>query len=57
MARRQGGDVRAALEAERTFGMPATSLDFSERMSAPLMPWKKEAFGAALTGSQKLDDL
>jgi hypothetical protein len=46
LARRQGGDVRAALEAERTFGMPVTTLDFSERMNAPLMPWKKEALGA-----------
>lgn len=42
LARRQGGDVRAALEAERTFGMPVTALDFSERMSGPLMPWRKE---------------
>ncbi len=39
LARRQGGDIRAALEADRAFRMPVTSLDFSHRMSAPLMPW------------------
>jgi hypothetical protein len=42
LARRQGGDVRAALEADRTFGMPATTVDFSSRMAAPLMPWPRE---------------
>ncbi len=29
VAIRQGGDVRAALEAERTFGMPSSALNFS----------------------------
>lgn len=38
LARRQGGDVRAALSADRTFGMPVCTLDFSERMAGPLMP-------------------
>lgn len=47
LARRQGGDVRAALEADRTFGMPATSLDYSERMNAPLMPWRREPLRSA----------
>lgn len=43
-ALRQGGDVRAALEAERTFGMPESGLDFAERMAAPLMaPWRRES--------------
>ena len=45
LARRQGGDVRAALEADRTFGMPATTLDFADRMNAPLMPWRREVLG------------
>jgi hypothetical protein len=43
LALRQGGDVRAALEADRTFGMPASTLDFAERLSAPLLaPWRRE---------------
>ncbi len=43
LALRQGGDVRAALEADRTFGMPVSTLDFAERMAAPLLaPWKRE---------------
>jgi hypothetical protein len=42
-ALRQGGDVRAALEADRTFGMPVSPLDFSDRMAAPLLaPWRRE---------------
>lgn len=45
LARRQGGDVRAALEADRTFGMPPTTLDFADRMNAPLMPWRREVLG------------
>ena len=43
LARRQGGDVRAALEADRAFRMPITTLNFSERMSAPLMPWPQSS--------------
>lgn len=41
LARRQGGDVRVALEADRTFGMPNSALDFAERMPGPLLPWPK----------------
>jgi hypothetical protein len=44
LALRQGGDVRAALEADRTFGMPVSTLDFAERMAAPLLaPWRTES--------------
>jgi hypothetical protein len=43
LALRQGGDVRAALEADRTFGMPVSTLDFAERLPAPLLaPWKRD---------------
>ncbi len=42
LARRQGGEVRAALEADRTFGMPVTTLDFAARMAGPLMPWPRD---------------
>ncbi len=36
LARRQGGDVRAALEADRMFGMPETALRHAAGLSAPL---------------------
>lgn len=35
-ARRQGGDMRAALEADRMFGMPATPLRHAADLPAPL---------------------
>lgn len=35
-ARRQGGDVRAALEADRMFGMPATPLKHAASLDQPL---------------------
>lgn len=36
-ARRQGGDIRAAMEAERIFGLPATRLHFAAELPAPLL--------------------
>jgi len=36
LARRQGGDVRAALEADRMFGLPATTLRHSLDLAEPL---------------------
>ena len=36
LARRQGGDVRAAMEADRMFGMPSTPLRHSSALSDPL---------------------
>ena len=36
LARRQGGDIRAALEADRMFGMPTTSLRHSAVLADPL---------------------
>lgn len=36
LARRQGGDVRAALEADRMFGMPASPLRFAAGLPEPL---------------------
>ncbi len=36
LARRQGGDVRAALEADRMFGMPETALRHAAGLSEPL---------------------
>lgn len=36
LARRQGGDVRAALEADRMFGLPVTSLRFAAGLPEPL---------------------
>lgn len=36
LARRQGGDVRAALEADRMFGLPATTLRHSLDLPEPL---------------------
>lgn len=35
-ARREGGDVRAALEADRIFGMPASPLRHAAQLPAPL---------------------
>lgn len=35
-AKRQGGDVRAALEADRMFGMPATELRHAANLKEPL---------------------
>lgn len=35
-ARREGGDIRAAIEADRMFGMPATALTHAQSMSEPL---------------------
>jgi len=35
-ARRQGGDMRAALEADRMFGMPATPLRHAADLPSPL---------------------
>jgi hypothetical protein len=36
LAKRQGGDVRAALEADRMFGMPSTSLRHAAQLPEPL---------------------
>jgi Zinc dependent phospholipase C len=36
LARRQGGDIRAALEADRMFGLPATSLRHAAGLPEPL---------------------
>lgn len=36
LARRQGGDMRAALEADRMFGMPSTPLHHAADLPAPL---------------------
>ncbi len=36
LARRQGGDVRAAIEADRMFGMPATELRHTLSLKEPL---------------------
>jgi hypothetical protein len=36
LARRQGGDMRAALEADRMFGLPATSLRHAAELPSPL---------------------
>ncbi len=36
LAKRQGGDVRAALEADRMFGMPATELRHAANLKEPL---------------------
>ncbi len=36
LAKRQGGDIRAALEADRMFGMPATELRHALSLSDPL---------------------
>ena len=36
LAKRQGGDVRAALEADRMFGMPETSLRHAVNLKEPL---------------------
>ena len=35
-ARREGGDVRAAMEADRMFGMPATTLSFTQQLPEPI---------------------
>ncbi len=45
-ARRQGGDVRAALTADRQFGMPATPLIHAASLPAPLFtPRERSAVG------------
>lgn len=45
-ARRQGGDMRAALEADRMFGMPATPLRHAADLPAPLfIPRELRAVG------------
>jgi len=45
-ARRQGGDIRAALEADRMFGMPATPLHHAADLPAPLFtPRVRQAAG------------
>lgn len=36
VARRQGGDIRAAFEADRMFGLPLTSLRFATTLPEPL---------------------
>ncbi len=36
LAKRQGGDVRAALEADRMFGMPITNLRHAAQLAEPL---------------------
>ena len=36
LARRQGGDVRAAMEADRMFGMPVTTLRHGSSLAEPL---------------------
>ena len=35
-ARREGGDVRAAIEADRMFGMPTSPLAFTQQLAEPL---------------------
>ncbi len=37
LAKRQGGDIRAALEADRMFGMPTTNLRHINTLSEPLL--------------------
>ncbi len=37
-ARREGGDVRAALEADRLFGLPSSALTHASALPAPLFP-------------------
>jgi hypothetical protein len=37
-ARREGGDVRAALEADRLFGMPSSGLGHAAALEQPLFP-------------------
>lgn len=37
LARRQGGDVRAAIEADRTFGMPHSPLHYAADLPMPLL--------------------
>lgn len=36
-ARRQGGDIRTALSADRMFGLPTTRLDYSTRLDIPFL--------------------
>ena len=38
LARREGGDVRAALAADKMFGLPATSLKYAAQLDLPLFP-------------------
>jgi hypothetical protein len=46
LARRQGGDVRAALEADRMFGLPSTPLRHAATLTEPLFtPRVKPAAG------------
>ncbi len=42
LARRQGGDIRAALEADRMFGLPATALRHSADLPEPLFPYARD---------------
>ena len=38
LARREGGDVRAAITADRMFGMPTSSLNYAAQLELPLFP-------------------
>lgn len=38
LARREGGDVRVALSADRMFGMPASALSYGAQLDVPLFP-------------------
>jgi hypothetical protein len=42
-AKRQGGDVRAALEADRMFGLPPTTLRFASNLPVPLFQPVRDA--------------
>ena len=43
LARRQGGDVRAALEADRMFGLPFTALRHAADLPEPLFQPSRDA--------------
>ena len=46
LARRQGGDIRAALEADRMFGLPTSALMFTQQLPEPLFtPLVKKVTG------------
>ncbi len=38
LARREGGDVRAAISADRMFGMPVSALSYAAHLELPLFP-------------------
>lgn len=44
LAKRQGGDMRAAMEADRMFGMPSTDLRFAAELPVPLFPFLRDGY-------------